>query len=231
MSDRSSSGIPDQSAIRVKNAKIRKQLEYLTNYYIKTAGHSLENFKNQAEYFVCAVLPQSPHRQVFISPGGLINLRNGANTQYVTSAAFLFSAYSDLLAKHNQKVTCGSQQFDSNHLMQFAKQQMDYLLGNNPQGRSYMVGFGTNSPKQAHHRGASVPVLSADEVVNCGMSFVNWGNKNQPNVNELTGAILGGPDRYDNFHDSRMESSMTEPTTYINSPAIGVLAKLATHQM
>jgi endoglucanase len=30
--------------------------------------------------------------QVFITPGGLIHLRDGANTQYVTSTAFLFVA-------------------------------------------------------------------------------------------------------------------------------------------
>jgi len=36
---------------------------------------------------------------------------------------------------------------------------MDYILGKNPEGRSYMVGFGNNPPTQAHHRGASVPTL------------------------------------------------------------------------
>lgn len=109
---------------------------------------------------------------------------------------------------------------------------MDYLLGKNPRDRSYMVGFGQNPPKQAHHRGASVPKLSATNIdaVNCPMSFVNWYNKNMPNPNELTGAIVGGPDRYDNFQDLRSESAMTEPTTYTNSLAIGVLAKLAAMQ-
>lgn len=104
---------------------------------------------------------------------------------------------------------------------------MDYLLGANPEGRSYMVGFGKNPPKQAHHRGASVPVLPKNEPVNCGLSFVNWYNKDAPNPNELTGAILGGPDKNDKFEDKRTMSAMTEPCTYINSLAVGVLAKLA----
>ncbi|KAI7991812.1 Endoglucanase 16 [Camellia lanceoleosa] len=92
-----------------------------------------------------------------------------------------------------------------------------------------MVGFGNNPPTQAHHRGASVPNLSKDALaqVSCPMSFVNWFNKNVPNANELTGAIVGGPDRYDKFKDLRSESAMTEPTTYTNSLAVGVLAKLA----
>ncbi|KAA8538718.1 hypothetical protein F0562_028301 [Nyssa sinensis] len=106
---------------------------------------------------------------------------------------------------------------------------MDYILGKNPQERSYMVGFGKNPPTQPHHRGASVPKMPANQVVSCSMSFVHWFSKKDPNPNELTGAIVGGPDRYDNFVDQRWESAMTEPTTYTNSLAIGVLAKLATH--
>lgn len=108
--------------------------------------------------------------------------------------------------------------------------QMDYMLGINPLGRSYMVGFGNNPPTQAHHRGASVPVLAPNAEVSCPMSFVEWFNKNTPNPNELTGAILGGPDRTDNFVDKRWDSPMTEPVTYTNSLAVGVLAKLAAHK-
>jgi len=60
--------------------------------------------------------------------GGLIHLRDGANTQYVTGTAMLFSIYSNVLAKHNQKVSCGNQQFDPAHLVAFAKQQVLFLL-------------------------------------------------------------------------------------------------------
>lgn len=189
----------------------------------------LESYKKDADSFICSVLPGSPFHQVYISPGGMINLRDGANTQYVTSTAFLFSVYSDILAEHNQKVQCGNQAFDSTRVMAFAKQQIDYLLGSNPEKRSYMVGFGHNPPVQAHHRGASVPVMSTNTIVNCGTSFANWFNKDAPNPHELTGAFVGGPDRFDNFVDKRWDSSKTEPCTYVNSIVIGVLAKLATH--
>ena len=104
---------------------------------------------------------------------------------------------------------------------------MDYLLGENPEGRSYMVGFGKNPPTQAHHRGSSVPKLPENYRVDCGMSFVYWFLNNETNPNLLTGAIVGGPDRNDAFLDRRSQSSMTEPSTYINSLAVGVLAKLA----
>ncbi|XP_052210176.1 endoglucanase 16 isoform X2 [Diospyros lotus] len=202
----------------------------LSKLYLE--GHkSLSSFKQQADGFICSVLPDSPYHQVYISPGGLVHLRDGANSQYVTGTALLFSVYGDLLAKHNQKVTCGNKQFSSAHLIDFGKKQMDYLLGKNPRGRSYMVGFGKNPPTQPHHRGSSVPNhMASQQNVNCPMSFVYWYNKDVPNANELTGAIVGGPDRYDNFEDLRWKSAMTEPTTYTNSLAVGVLARLAAHK-
>ncbi|XP_030530549.1 endoglucanase 16 [Rhodamnia argentea] len=199
----------------------------LSELYFR-GDQALENFKTQADSFICSILPDSPYHQVYLTPGGMLYLRSGANTQYVTGTSFLFDIYADTLAKHNQKVVCGDKQFDSTHLQAFAKRQMDYLLGNNPLGRSYMVGFGNNPPTQPHHRGSSVPILAPNEAVNCPMSFVKWFSPDVPNPNELTGAIMGGPDRNDLFEDKRWLSSMTEPCTYVNSLAIGSLAKLAT---
>ncbi|KOM42110.1 hypothetical protein LR48_Vigan04g230800 [Vigna angularis] len=185
-------------------------------------------FKYHAESFICSVLPDSPYHQITMSPGGYIHLRDGANSQYATSTAFLFSVYSDLLAKHKDKVVCGDKTFSSSRLLSFAKEQMDYILGKNPLGRSYMVGFGKNPPTQPHHRGASVPTLKkGEEDVPCGMTFSKWFMKDEPNPHELTGAIVGGADREDNFKDKRWESPYTEPCTYVNSLAAGVLAKLA----
>ncbi|KAL0557407.1 hypothetical protein IC582_005945 [Cucumis melo] len=201
----------------------------LSKFYFE-GEKGLQMYKNQADSYICSNLPESPFHQIFISPGGMVHLRDGANTQYVAGTAFLFSAYSDLLATYKQTAQCADKSFDSKQLMMFAKKQMDYMLGINPLGRSFMVGFGNNPPKQAHHRGASVPVLPPNTVVNCPMSFVDWFNKDTPNPNELTGAILGGPDRTDKFNDKRSDSPMTEPVTYTNSLAVGVLAKLAVHK-
>lgn len=192
-----------------------------------TANGGLQSFKTQADNFVCAVLPDTAFHQVFITPGGMIHLRDGANTQYVTGTAFLFIVYSDLLLRTNQAVMCGSTRVSPARLREFSKQQMDYLLGANPRGRSYVVGFGVNPPTQPHHRGASTPVLPLGFEVNCGMSFNDWFAPDRPNPNELTGAIMGGPDRADNFVDKRNASSCTEPCTYINSLSIGPLAALA----
>ncbi|KAK4274534.1 hypothetical protein QN277_017739 [Acacia crassicarpa] len=187
----------------------------------------LETFKYQADSFICSVHPESPYNQIKLTPGGVIHLRDGANTQYVTGTAMIFIFYGDILEEHKQTVTCGTKKFTSADLFSFAKSQMDYILGTNPERRSIMVGFGNNPPKQAHHRGASVPMSSANEEVSCPESFAKWLQRDGPNPNELTGAILGGPDKNDHFDDKRTDSSATEPCTYVNSLAVGPLAKLA----
>lgn len=51
-------------------------------------------------------------------------MRDGANTQYVTGTAFLFSVYSDLLARYKQQVNCGNVVFNAPQVMAFAKQQV-----------------------------------------------------------------------------------------------------------
>lgn len=61
---------------------------------------------------------------VIQSAGGLIHMRDGANSQYVTGAAFLFTVYSDILADHRQYLACGDKQFSPTRLMTFAKQQV-----------------------------------------------------------------------------------------------------------
>ncbi|CAI7828471.1 unnamed protein product [Closterium sp. NIES-54] len=48
-----------------------------------------------------------------------------------------------------------------------------------------------------------------------------------PNVNVLTGAVIGGPDSSDAFRDERDNYQQVEPSTSINAPFVGVLARVA----
>lgn len=41
---------------------------------------------------------------------------------------------------------------EAENIRMWAKGQIDYMLGDNPNGRSYVVGFGNNPPTQPHHR-------------------------------------------------------------------------------
>lgn len=109
--------------------------------------------------------------------------------------------------------------------------QVDYVLGKNPRNMSYMVGFGEEWPSQTHHRGASIPTAyklseDVDPSLACAQGFHLWYARAAPNPNMAEGAIVGGPDLHDAFHDLRSNSAQLEPTTYTNALFAGVLARL-----
>jgi len=102
--------------------------------------------------------------------------------------------------------------------------QVDYILGSNPLGMSYMVGYGPKFPQRIHHRGSSLPSMSTfHEHIGChdGNSYLVT---KMPNRNVLVGAVVGGPDNNDQFLDSRLNVSQSEPATYFNAPLVGALA-------
>lgn len=93
---------------------------------------------------------------------------------------------------------------------------------------SYMVGFGSKYPTQAHHRGASIVSIKKDPTsVTCQGGFETWFKYNAPNPNVLHGAIVGGPNENDAYTDSRSNYQQAEPATVNTAPLVGVLARLA----
>lgn len=105
--------------------------------------------------------------------------------------------------------------------------QMDYILGDNPRATSYMVGYGSNYPHQVHHRASSIVSIKVDPTfVSCKGGYNTWFGRKESDPNLLVGAIVGGPDAYDNFADERDNYEQTEPATYNNAPLLGILARL-----
>lgn len=100
------------------------------------------------------------------------------------------------------------------------------MLGSNPLSMSYMVGYSNKFPKRIHHRGSTLPSLDQHPgKIRCkdGKPYFE---SNSPNLNELTGAVVGGLDIQDRYNDSRADPGHSEPATYINAPFVGVLAYL-----
>lgn len=102
--------------------------------------------------------------------------------------------------------------------------QVDYLLGNNPDKMSYLVGYGTAYPKFLHHRGASIP--ENGQFYDCNSGFT-WLNTGSPNPNTANGALVGGPDDTDGFTDSRNNTQQNEGATYNSATMAGLVAGLA----
>lgn len=106
--------------------------------------------------------------------------------------------------------------------------QVDYILGDNPRATSYMVGYGNNYPRQVHHRGSSIVSIKVNSAfVSCRGGYATWYTRKASDPNLLTGALVGGPDAYDNFADERDNYEQTEPATYNNAPLLGILARLS----
>lgn len=107
--------------------------------------------------------------------------------------------------------------------------QVDYILGDNPVGMSYMVGYGARYPQRIHHRGSSLPSVQAHPAhIGCKAGGQYFLSPN-PNPNVHVGAVVGGPNVTDAFPDSRPYFQESEPTTYINAPLVGLLAYFSAH--
>jgi hypothetical protein len=103
--------------------------------------------------------------------------------------------------------------------------QVDYILGDNPMGMSYMAGYSSKFPRRIHHRGSSIPSIKAlPRKVSCNEGFSSWFPTSSPDPNIHVGAIVGGPDGNDQFADNRGDSTHSEPATYINAAFVGACA-------
>ena len=113
---------------------------------------------------------------------GLIWLSQWGSNRYASNAAFLM-----MHAKKLERMNPS----DQNEYFELGKSQIDYVLGNG--GRSYVVGMGNNPPQQPHHRSSSCPAVP--QGCNGGAPGAN------PFI--LYGALVGGPDEWDNYVDDR----------------------------
>ena len=186
-----------------------------------------QKFQQKADFFMCSLLGKGS-RNIQKTPGGLIFRQRWNNMQFVTSASFLTTVYSDYLTSSRSYLRCSAGNVAPSQLLSFAKSQVDYILGDNPRATSYMVGYGNNFPQRVHHRGSSIVSYKVDRsFVTCRGGYATWFSSKGSDPNLLTGAIVGGPDAYDNFADRRDNYEQTEPATYNNAPLLGVLARLS----
>lgn len=88
---------------------------------------------------------------------------------------------------------------------------------------SYMVGFGNKYPNQVHHRAASIHW--DDQHYSCPEGD-RWLYSTEPNPNILFGAMVAGPDKYDNFLDERDKPWFSEPSIASNAGLVAALIAL-----
>lgn len=129
------------------------------------------------------------------SPGGMAFRVGWGSLALSSSASFLAELYQDTV---NPDSKYGD----------FATEQIDYVLGDNPRDFSYMIGFGDNYAQQPHHRAAT--------------GNADYG---QPHEHILVGALVGGPGSIDDFdyNDDRNDWITNEVGTVYNAPLTSAL--------
>lgn len=96
----------------------------------------------------------------------------------------------------------------------FATKQINYILGDNPSGYSYIVGYGNKYPLHPHHRAAN------------GYTYADSGNL-KPAKNLLLGALVGGPSTMgDNYADDAQDYTASEVGIDYNAGFVGAVAGL-----
>lgn len=106
--------------------------------------------------------------------------------------------------------------------MYISKQNSPKIIGDT--GRSYVVGFGQNSPQRPHHRSSSC----RDKPAPCTWSDYNYDG---PNPQVLYGALVGGPDQSDNYQDKRNDYIMNEVACDYNAGFQSAVAALKAREV
>mgnify|MGYP001807346570 FL=1 len=101
----------------------------------------------------------------------------------------------------------------------FIKRQVNYMLGENDMGQSYMVGYGSKFPRYPHHRGSSCP----QPPEKCGWEFYQ---STVPNPNILIGGLVSGPTLDGTYMDKRDNYVQNEVAIDYSYGLTGVLAAI-----
>ncbi|XP_024371991.1 endoglucanase 25 [Physcomitrium patens] len=186
----------------------------------------LREYHNQTETIMCNYLPQ--YKKFNVTKGGLTMFLygKGQQLQYTVANSMIASLYAEFMkAAAIPGWKCKGVFYPAETLNNWARSQINYVLGHNPMNMSYVVGYGKKYPKQVHHRGASIP-KSAGRV-GCTQGH-KYRDANSPNPHILEGAMVGGPDKFDKYKDRRTNYEQTEPTLVANAALVGALASLST---
>ncbi len=174
--------------------------------------------KENADFLLLAIITDLPlyhnliqkHLDYWIhkakrTKGNLVFADKWGSLQYAVTLSFTALIYADYVPSKRKK----------KEYINFAKSQIDYILGDNPRKFSYLIGYGKNYPKNPHHANAHhSPTYDIDNPKN--------------NKYELTGALVGGPKSLDDFdyRDDRKDYIGNEVSISYNAPLTGVLVKL-----
>ncbi|MGF1539429.1 MAG: glycoside hydrolase family 9 protein [Pleurocapsa sp.] len=165
-----------------------------------------EEYKQKAEAWLDFWTVGHQGERIKYTPGGLAFLVKWASLTLAANTSFVGFIYSDWL-KTQGEIAKAQRYFN------FGVSQINYILGNNPSKRSYLMGYGRNYPRNPHHRTAHG-------------SWLNSMGQPTDNRNLLIGALVGGPDESDRWKDDRGDWVHNEVAIGYNAGLAGALARM-----
>jgi endoglucanase len=146
-------------------------------------------------------------QRVHYTSGGLAQLDQWGANRYAANTAWVALVYSDYLKSLEPANARVSTYYN------FAVNQLQYLLGDNPMGIPYQIGMAEDGPSNPHHRTA----------------HGSWSDSiNTPTQSRhlLIGALVGGPGSGDSYTDDRSDYVANEVATDYNAGFTSALARL-----
>ena len=142
-----------------------------------------------------------------LTPAGYFYLDTWGSARYNTAVQFTALLY--------DKYCKGKDRFNPDNpdytFSKWAQGQMEYIIGDNPLGRSYVVGYGENCVKYPHHRAASGLTMAEDPA---------------EHKHVLYGALAVGPDENDEHNDVTNDWVYNEVTIDYNAAIVDAAAGL-----
>ncbi len=141
--------------------------------------------------------------KISYTPGGHARLDSWGSLRYAANTSILAFIYSDKLVDAAKRT----------RYHDFAVNQINYILGQNPRNGSYIVGFGNDSPQHPHHRTAHGA----------------WGRRQETPAEHrhiLYGALVGSPNTDDSYNDSINDYVANEVDVDYNAGLVGALARM-----
>lgn len=146
-----------------------------------------------------AALPETDGAFLAKTPAGFSMLNNYGSCRYDAAAQLCALVY----AKETGDTTFAD----------WAEGQMEYIMGDNPMNRAYIVGYSENAASHPHHRAAhGSKTLNMDEPAD--QTHVLWG------------ALVGGPDETDYHRDETKDYIYNEVAVDYNAAFTGACAGL-----
>jgi len=164
-------------------------------------GTDISSWQTEAERYFDNILQSG-----FRTPGGLLYYNGDsdeASLNPALNAAMLMTRYAQITTSSSKKSS----------YLDYAQKQVDYVLGNNPMSSPYVVGVNPNAPTNPHSAMASG-----------GNDIGEIDTVPQQEAYVLYGAVVGGPDKRDNFYYIRSDWPQAEVAIDYNAPMLTLAA-------